>query len=238
MNYFDLNIYSIQQNINWFLIKQVNHLSLTNLLITFTGGIFTSISPCVLSSIPVATLYINTTKHKIYNTLILIAGISSAILSIGTITILLKRYSWQIFGAVPFLWPMTIIIIGLSLLEIISINNIDLTKHKQFGYQDSFLQTYIIGIGLGLSISPCSTPITMTLIAWINTTEKYVQGFILLLLYVVGYITPIIISIISLKNLEKLIYLSKKSYIIINILGCITVTSGSYYLFKEILIFT
>nr|YP_009315657.1 Thiol:disulfi de interchange protein [Trichogloeopsis pedicellata]SCW24315.1 Thiol:disulfi de interchange protein [Trichogloeopsis pedicellata] len=234
----NFNLYTIQQYINQILVSQLSTISLVSLITTFTGGVFTSISPCVISSIPFAVLYINRTHHKTPETLTLITGICSSLFTIGLITLTLKKYSWIILGTTPFFWPLVVIILGLSLLEIIpitkNIETMNLT-YNQAKKQFSFIQTYAIGVSLGITISPCSTPITITIFGWISTTQQYITGLILLLVYVLGYITPILISILSFNNFNILNLLSKNSYIIMNVLGSITITSGSYSLFKEVL---
>nr|YP_009312794.1 Thiol:disulfi de interchange protein [Helminthora furcellata]SCW21048.1 Thiol:disulfi de interchange protein [Helminthora furcellata]SCW23908.1 Thiol:disulfi de interchange protein [Helminthora furcellata] len=236
INNFTTNLYSIQQFVNILLINQITQISFFSFISAFVGGIFTSISPCVLSSIPIAALYINRKTNKIYNTSILISGLCSSLLGIGVFSILLKPYASIILEKIPFIWPILITSVGMSLLGITAtnpftgnINNKSTQKHK-----DSTLNTYLLGLGLGITISPCSTPITITLIAWINTTQNYTIGLSLLLIYTIGYILPLLISIVSLNTFGIINKLSQNSSIIMNTLGCMTITVGSYSLCKEL----
>ena len=62
---------------------------------------------------------------------------------------------------------------------------------------------YLSGIGIGLAISSCSTPIFITLLVWINSNQKPLIGFIFIIIYSIGYIAPIIMgSIFSSKFLQ------------------------------------
>nr|YP_009313613.1 Thiol:disulfi de interchange protein [Helminthocladia australis]SCW21867.1 Thiol:disulfi de interchange protein [Helminthocladia australis] len=234
---FSINLYSLQQYINEVFISQINNKSLTSLLTAFIGGIFTSISPCVLSSLPVTTLYVNNTNNKITSTVTIVAGISTSLLCIGIASTVIKKQYWHIAGTIPWISPILIIIVGMSLLDVIPIGY--LGQGVNAGYLqnnriNSWQKTYFIGLVMGLAMSPCSTPITITLLAWINTTKQYSTGIYLLLTYIIGYITPLIISIISFDSFAKIKLLSKYSSSSIYLIGCIIIATGSFSLFKEI----
>nr|YP_009315046.1 Thiol:disulfi de interchange protein [Titanophycus setchellii]SCW23501.1 Thiol:disulfi de interchange protein [Titanophycus setchellii] len=232
-------IFSAQQFINDILINTINKPSGISFVAAFMGGLFTSISPCVLSSIPIATLYINQRQNKILSTAALCSGLITSLLSIGLISIFIKQYAWSILGKIPLLWPLLITLIGLNLLEIMPIGIFE-TDNSQWHHtqksQRGLITTYLFGIALGVTISPCSTPITITLISWISITQKYVIGIYLLMIYIIGYITPLLISIISFNNFSIISKISKKSYIIVNILGFSSISIGSYSLLKEVLL--
>nr|YP_009314635.1 Thiol:disulfi de interchange protein [Neoizziella asiatica]SCW23090.1 Thiol:disulfi de interchange protein [Neoizziella asiatica] len=238
MNNFTLNLFSIQQSINNILIEQITTSSGLSFVGAFLGGLFTSIGPCVLGSIPIATLYINQRSKKVYNTVILTGGIATSLLSIGAISIFIKQYTWSFIRTIPLLWPILLTIIGLNLLDIMPFTLFNTSKHDwhDTNKNNNIFYTYFLGFALGITISPCSTPITITILAWITTTQQYINGLYLLLMYTVGYITPLILSILSLNNFQRINILSKKSYIITNVLGFTTISIGSYSLFKELFV--
>ena len=234
-----ITIFSTQQLINAKLINAITNASIFSFLIAFTGGLFTSISPCILSSIPVAVLYINQRKNKFVSTGLLLAGIITALLGIGFISIFLKQFTWPLVSKIPLIWPIIIVFLGLNLLEILQVKAFKGQQNKWYnGEQNQTdMRTYFLGVALGITLSPCSTPITITLIAWISATKQYMTGIYLLFMYTFGYIMPLLISIISINNLNTVQMISRKSYIIVNILGFTTIGTGSYAIFKEILSF-
>nr|YP_009314224.1 Thiol:disulfi de interchange protein [Liagora harveyana]SCW22478.1 Thiol:disulfi de interchange protein [Liagora harveyana] len=239
MNYLVFNLFSIQQNINTLLIQKLSSLSAFSFITALIGGIFTSISPCVVSSIPVATVYLNQKRNKLYHTFTLFAGISTSLIGIGLLSIFIKKYTWAFLGTIPFLWPILFITMGLIVLNIIPGNLPLINENRLTTTQTSkinIIDSYLLGILLGVTMSPCSTPITITLFAWITSTQKYIEGFYLLCTYTIGYILPLLILIISFNNLKIINLMSKKSYIVTNIIGCMTLTTGSYSLFRELLI--
>ena len=239
MNSFTVNLFLVQQNINTILINKLSHISTLSFLTAFIGGIFTSISPCVVSSIPIAVVYLNQKKRKLYHILVLFTGICTSFLGAGIISLFIKQYTWIFLEKIPFLWSIFLIVIGLSVLNIIP-TNILLFNTTKFTIKQKnqihLFDSYLLGIVLGITISPCSTPITITLLAWILSTQNYIEGFYLLFAYTIGYIMPLIVLIISFNNLQTINIMSKKSYIITNMIGCMTLTIGSYSLFKEFLV--
>nr|YP_009312997.1 Thiol:disulfi de interchange protein [Dermonema virens]SCW21251.1 Thiol:disulfi de interchange protein [Dermonema virens] len=237
MNNILVNMYSLQSSINTLLINNINHISLASSVTAFTGGVLTSISPCVISSLPIATLYINSKSNKISSTVTMFTGILTSFLSIGIISILLRDKYWQLAGSLPLISPFFLIIIGMSLIGAIPISFLDNTNIsviKKYELHNPWQQAYFTGLGIGLAISPCSTPITITLLAWINSTENYITGIYLLLIYLCGYMMPFVVLIISINNFPQIKILSKYSSISVSVVGCIIMTTGSFTLFKEI----
>lgn len=50
----------------------------------------------------------------------------------------------------------------------------------------SSMQAYAAGLTFALAASPCSTPVLATLLAYVSTTQKPVEGAGLLLAYTTG----------------------------------------------------
>nr|YP_009314020.1 Thiol:disulfi de interchange protein [Izziella formosana]SCW22274.1 Thiol:disulfi de interchange protein [Izziella formosana] len=233
-----LTLFSAQQEINNLLIQKLNHLSIFSFIIAFTGGLLTSVSPCIVSSIPIVAIYLNQQEYRFYHTTFLFAGILTSFLGIGISSLFIKQYTWSFLGTIPFLWPALFIVIGLGVLNIIPINvlssnNIITSKDD---HNTTVLNSYLLGTIVGVTISPCSTPITITLLAWITATQQYIEGLYLIFIYSIGYMIPLLILVLSLKNLSIVHLMSQNSYIITYIMGCITLTVGSYSLFKEFLV--
>nr|YP_009314429.1 Thiol:disulfi de interchange protein [Liagoropsis maxima]SCW22683.1 Thiol:disulfi de interchange protein [Liagoropsis maxima] len=238
MNQLNLIMYSVQQYTNTIFVQQVNQLTPISCITAFFGGTITSISPCVVSCIPIASMYINNNENKTNNTLCLLSGIGTSLSFIGISTIWLKKSYWYFFNAVPFIWPIIVIGLGLSLLKIINLNLLitspNFNRKLSFNI-NSFIKTYILGCSLGLTISPCSTPLIITLISWINATENYIQGICLLFIYILGYIAPITICIISIDSIKQINQLGSTSDKLIPWIGSITLATGTFSLVKEIL---
>nr|UEQ12184.1 cytochrome c biogenesis protein transmembrane region [Batrachospermum sp.] len=231
-----LYIYEIQHNVNIYFIQQINNITFLSFLTIFTGGLLTSLSPCMASSIPLIISYVNTQKQFKSTKLILILGILTSMFTIGIIAIIIKNNLLIKLHYLSFIVTLLFIVIGLNLLKIISI---DLSIFKLFSTNlkaiNNLYLTYILGIGIGLNISPCSTPILAVLIIWITNTKNMITGISLLLLYIIGYLTPIIACLISIPHFNKIKITDKVWYSLELITGALLISTGTFSLCNNII---
>nr|YP_009313409.1 Thiol:disulfi de interchange protein [Galaxaura rugosa]SCW21663.1 Thiol:disulfi de interchange protein [Galaxaura rugosa] len=236
LNLLQLYLYSIKQQINNILIDQLNQITFLSIFTIFIGGLFTSFSPCMISSLPLTVIYIKETKQKTIDIIVFLIGISSSLFFIGITALFLKEKYWNLFNSIPFIWSFFIILLGFNLLNIISLpNTFNYKLNTQF-INSQLIQSYITGVSIGIGISPCSTPILITLIIWITTTQKLIIGFSLLVIYILGYILPIIISIIYFKKLLNSNFFQTIWIKTVKIIGCLTLSTGFFLLSHEILL--
>jgi cytochrome c-type biogenesis protein len=198
--------YEKQHEIHLVLLEQINHMTIYSCLLLLISGVFTSISPCMTSCIPIIVSYIPKKQQTQYTNIIFISGIITSILAIGISLILIKRNT--IFHAnhnISFITPCLYLIIGLSILEIIKINfPVETTLFNNISQYNNLFVIYIFGISIGINISPCSTPILTSLIIWITNTKHLLVGIGFLGIYTLGYLSPIILYLISLPYFNKI----------------------------------
>jgi cytochrome c-type biogenesis protein len=231
-----LYIYEIQHDINIYFIQQINNITFLSFLTIFTGGLLTSLSPCMASSIPLIISYVNTQKQFKSTKWILILGILTSMFTIGIIAIIIKNNLLIRLHYLSFIITLLFIVIGLDLLKIISI---DLSMFKLLSPKlkaiNNLYLTYILGIGIGLNISPCSTPILAILIIWITNTKNIITGISLLLLYIIGYLTPIVGCLISIPYFNKIRITDKLWYSLELITGALLISTGTFSLCNSII---
>nr|AIA21393.1 hypothetical protein [Pyropia kanakaensis] len=235
---FDLFIYNSQHFINTITLYQLNHLSLTSFSFVFLSGLFTSLSPCVISILPVCILYIageNQKLHpvnKINNLFIFCLGTISSFITLGIIaTLLTKTYS-QFFNGIPIISAIIIMYMGFNLLNIVPLSSPKL--NMLFTNNNYYVKMYLSGVGVGITISSCSTPIFVTLLVWINSMQKIFIGLTFILIYSTGYIFPIIIGSIFSSNFSKLQYLSLWNNSWAPFSGTILLSTGTFSLFSSL----
>jgi len=209
-------IYEIQQQTNLIMIKQLNHITLFSFITLFTGGILTSFSPCMISCIPLIIPYLPIKKQR-YNSIVFLLGIITSILGIGLSLILIKTNIIEKFNNISLIIKALYLIMGLNILEIVSINfSQELFHRNNVPFDNNLILTYIFGLSIGLSISPCNTPILVSLIIWITNTKHIFMGISFLCIYTLGYLSPIIGYIIfmhyfkTINSLNNRIWLSLK----------------------------
>jgi cytochrome c-type biogenesis protein len=178
-----VNIFSAhQQSISPFII-----------ILTFLGGIISSLSPCTLGIIPIIMGYIggyseNTTKKTIVQVLCFVFGLSLVLTTLGMFAAFTGKalgfHSNPIFS---LLIASLILIMGLNLLEIIEIPMPAIIKQmpKNNG-NNLILYPVVLGGTFALASTPCSTPILAGIMAYASLKSNLMLGGILLFCYALG----------------------------------------------------
>jgi cytochrome c-type biogenesis protein len=233
----ELYIYNLQQNINSLLLEQINNVTVLSFFILFIGGILTSFSPCMLSCILLSITYINQKKQKSVHGLFFLFGILTSILVIGISGILARKSYLILLEKLPIIIPLFTILLGLNLLKLIELNFFVFQKfNPQRIHVFSVIRTYCFGLSIGLNISACTTPILMTLVAWISVTKQITVGMFFLGIYTLGYILPIFLSILSINYVQPIQTLTFNLYRAVTFSGFIVIIIGTFTLFNEFFI--
>nr|YP_010988179.1 Thiol:disulfide interchange protein [Rhodochorton tenue]WOK79397.1 Thiol:disulfide interchange protein [Rhodochorton tenue] len=235
----ELSLYSLQQYLNNFLLEQLNSITILSFCTVLTGGILTSFNPCMLSSIPIAIASINTESQKNLYTFFFILGILSSFIIVSFITLLVKTSYGSFVSQIPILAPIILVLVGLSVLNIINLSLPSFHNDKPYRkLMLSVIEIYTVGFSVGINLSPCATPILMTVITWISSTHRIFIGCIFLCIYIIGYILPLIISISSINYFKQIKSISTHLYLIVPFFGYIIISMGSFALCHELLIFS
>ena len=211
--------------------ETVEQRSLITLFLVFLGGILTSISPCILSMVPLLISYIGGYDHGPRSrgftlSLSFVVGLSVTFAILGFIA----ASFGQIFGQIGDFWYYLLaavaIIMGLQLLGVLSFN---LPGMKQLPIRKAGLGgSLIMGMLFGLVASPCATPVLAVIITYAAVQGEPFYGSALLFVYGIGHGLPLLAAgtFTGLaKNLPRLNrytgYLSYASGAILIILGLV-----------------
>ena len=233
LNFINLQLYYLEQYLNTAVIYNLHHITVFIFILLFISGILTSMNPCMISMLPITASYINYQNKNHYKKSFFILGIISSFMIIIMLTSLLEKISIS----VPNISPIYMIIIGLSLLNIITIN----AKPLQTDSIDAFsLQTvikdYIIGFLVGINSCSCSTPIAAAVTFWISKSSFTYLGALYFFCYLLGYIVPLLILTNQSMNYinKKLTNLQKNWLSIVPFSGSIMIGAGTLSLLKNI----
>lgn len=233
-------LYQLSQYADNLVQTQLLQLSWLSVAIIFAAGLLTSLTPCMLSMLPITIGYIGGYEAKSRWQ----AAAQSTWFSLGLATTLaalgiIAAFVGQVYGKVgiglPIIVSITAIIMGLNLLEALplsfpSFSGIDLiSKDLPHG-----VRSYLLGLTFGLVASPCSTPVLATLLAWVATTKDLILGAILLLSYTAGYVTPLILAGTFTASIKKLLELRRWSSWINPISGALLVGFGVFSLLSRV----
>lgn len=233
-------LYQLQQLANSLVSSQLNHLSGVSIGVIFAAGLLTSMTPCMLSMLPITIGYIGGYEAKsrlsaAAQSTWFALGLASTLAGLGILAALLGRVYGQVGIGLPIIASVVAIAMGLNLLEAMPL------QFPSFGGSEWIskdlppgIRSYLLGLTFGLVASPCSTPVLATLLAWVASTEDLFLGGIFLLLYAAGYVAPLILAGTFTASIKKLLELRQWSSWINPVSGAMLVGFGVFSLLLRI----
>lgn len=233
-------LYKLEQFANTLVSQQLTHLSWVSIAIIFAAGLLTSLTPCMLSMLPITIGYIggyetqNRWQAMRMSTWFAL-GLATTLAALGIIAASLGRIYGQVGIGLPILVSVIAILMGLNLLEALPLQlpsvgglewiSPDLPKG---------MRSYLIGLTFGVVASPCSTPVLATLLAWVATKQDLVLGAVLLLAYTLGYVVPLILAGTFTAAIKKILELRRWSGWITPVSGALLVGFGVFSLLSRL----
>nr|YP_009300416.1 hypothetical protein BI106_gp006 [Campylaephora sungminbooi]AKU47335.1 hypothetical protein [Campylaephora sungminbooi] len=236
-NQINIIFYLLQHKFYSNLSFYYDQFNLLKLLSLFFIGIFTSLTPCFISVLPlVLSSTVSFNNFNIFIKLSLFTGLITSLVVIIIVLYIGNGKFNNIFLNTPLVSSFIFIWIALNLLEIISlaffVNNIDLAKKN---FNNIYLQSYLTGFGIGLSCLPCNCSLILTTILWLYNSDKIIESLIYLLIYLLSCLLPFIVIFLlpfRLLKFQKFIGLWDS---IIQLGGFYMLTVGCFIFFQQVL---
>ncbi len=193
-------LYDLAQWSTQIVNDQLTHVSLLSLTVVALAGLLTSLSPCLLSMLPIMVGYMggydsDTRKEAVLRSASFALGLATTLALLGLAAGLFGFVYGQVAVGLPILVSLIAILMGLNLLGILQISLPTINGPALDNWDvPTWLKAYGLGLTFGIVASPCSTPVLATLLAWISSTQNPVLGSALLLAYAVGYVTPLVLA--------------------------------------------
>ena len=163
------------------------------LVVSFLGGVLSSISPCSLGMIPLIVGYVggygDSSKFKTFIQLSsFVLGLAVVLSVIGVICAISGKVFVSFGGAYWVLFLASLILVfGLNLLGLIELNLSPVVKRIPKGNSTSlFVYPFIVGALFAFAASPCSTPILAGIMSFAALTKNIILAGLMLLCFSLG----------------------------------------------------
>ncbi len=233
-------IYELEQFANALVTNQLTHLSLLSVAVIFAAGLLTSLTPCMLSMLPITIGYIGGYEAKsrlqaAAQSTWFALGLATTLAGLGITAAAIGKVYGQVGIGLPIIVSVIAILMGLNLLEALPL------QMPSWGGTDWIspelpqgVRAYSIGLSFGLVASPCSTPVLASLLGWVAHTQDLILGGVLLLAYTAGYVAPLIVAGTFTASIKKVLELRRWSAWINPVSGVLLVGFGLFSLMSRI----
>ncbi|MEO1375702.1 MAG: cytochrome c biogenesis protein CcdA [Cyanobacteria bacterium J06635_10] len=233
-------LYQLEQFANTLVSNQLTHLNLLSIGIIFLAGLLTSLTPCMLSMLPITIGYIGgyEAKSRIQaaaQSTWFALGLATTLAGLGIIAGVVGKVYGQIGIGLPIIVSIIAILMGLNLLEALPLQLPDWGGTEWISQElPQGVRAYCIGLSFGLVASPCSTPVLASLLGWVANTKDLILGAALLLSYTAGYVTPLILAGTFTASIKKIVEIRRFSGWINPVSGALLVGFGVFSLISRI----
>ena len=212
------------------------------LLIAFSAGLISFLSPCVLPLIPGYISYVSGSSFNeliekkntnLIPIILFTVGFSIVFIIFGAASTFLGQLLLQNSFELRIAAGVIIIIFSLQIIGVINLKFLNYEKRIQTNNNKNIFSPIILGAAFGFGWTPCIGPILGSILVLAATEESVNKGILLLFFYSLGLAIPFILSgyliqkfLVFSKNFKKNINLvSKIGGIILLITGVLIVTN-------------
>ncbi|HET7563545.1 MAG TPA: cytochrome c biogenesis protein CcdA [Gemmatimonadaceae bacterium] len=212
------------------------------LVVSFTAGLLSFLSPCVLPLIPSYVTFITgmsldevqrTRRVALIHSLLFIAGFTLIFLALGATATVLGRALLAYRGWISRIGGVLIIIFGLYLLG--AFNWGVLARERRIHLADKpvgYLGTVLVGVAFGAGWTPCIGPILGSILIYTSSTADLGRGLLLLFMYSLGLAIPFLIAALAIDRFltgfarirSRLVWISRLGGVLLIVIGVLLLT--------------
>ncbi len=219
-----------------------------SLLVAFTAGLLSFLSPCVLPLIPAYISFITGVSIKdltdsgsknvgtnkiILETALFCLGFSVVFILLGATITFMGGFLSAHQDKIRIGGGILIILFGLHITGLLKFKTLEKEKRIALkGKPASLLGSFVVGVVFAVGWTPCIGPILGSILALAATKESVNQGMLLLCSYSLGLAVPFFITSVAINGFLRL---SRK---ISKYLNVISIISGAILIIVGILLVT
>lgn len=227
-------------------------MSIASYFLTFTEGILTFISPCILPMLPIYFIYLSGLSEKemrkpatdknalLINSIGFVIGFTLVFTALGATVTALGHFLTNHRDALQKISGLVMIIFGLNFIGLFNIRLFNTEKRIEFSFDRlGFFSSIVFGLAFGFGWTPCLGAFLGSALALASNSQTIFQGITLLLIYSIGLGIPFILtSIIFEKVKGLLIKIQKYGRLISIISGILLITAGILVFFDAFKVFS
>jgi len=166
------------------------------LAVCFLAGVFTSVSPCIMSMVPVVLGYVGAfgaenKKRNLIQVLFLVLGLATSFAALGIVAVLLGGVFGSIGKGAPLFLGAVLIIMGLNLMQLVKLPFQGLTRLPV--KLNGLFGAFILGLFFGLAASPCASAVLVIILSFVGVSQRIWLGGAMLFVYGLGHGIPLLI---------------------------------------------
>ncbi len=218
-----------------------------SLMIAFTAGILSFVSPCVLPLIPSYVTYISGVSLEkltvgddkgarwgtFIHSLAFVAGFSLIFIMLGASATMLGQFMAKNQVIMRKIGGVIVVALGIHFTGVINFGFLQQYKKMEFAAKPvGYLGSILVGMVFAAGWTPCIGPILASILLYASTSETMGRGIGLLAAYSLGLGIPFILSAIAINRFFRFFNGIKKYMRVISII------SGVFLIIIGILIYT
>jgi cytochrome c-type biogenesis protein len=212
-------------------------------LIAFSAGLLSFLSPCVLPLIPsyvtfITGLSLDDVQHArraaLVHGLLFVVGFSLIFLAMGAGATMLGQVLLRHRDWISRIGGVIIIIFGLYLLGVLNIGF--MARERRFHVADKpvgYFGTLLVGIAFGAGWTPCLGPILGSILVYTGSQADLGRGMGLLSAYSLGLAVPFLLSAVAIERFaaffqrmrRQMVWISRISGAVMIVIGIMLVTN-------------
>jgi len=178
--------------------------------ISFTAGLLSFLSPCVLPLIPSYVTFVTgmsledvtrARRTAVIHALLFILGFTLVFLTLGATATVLGRLLLAQRMWIARIGGLLVILFGLYLLGVFNIGAF--ARERRYHITDKplgYLGTVVVGIAFGAGWTPCIGPILGGILTYTATQADLRRGLVLLFAYSMGLALPFFLAAIAIER--------------------------------------
>ena len=180
------------------------------LVLAFTSGLLSFLSPCVLPLIPSYLTFVTgvgfedlsrARRSALVHALLFVAGFTLIFIALGASATVLGRLLLQYRVWITRLGGALVVLFGLYLLGVVRVAAFDRERRVHLANKPvGYLGTMLVGVAFGAGWTPCLGPILGAILTYAAASADLARGLRLLLAYSLGLALPFLVAAVAVER--------------------------------------